>query len=339
MPDFFPTLHGNRATRERLGQALLARQLPHAILIEGGSGSGKLTLALGLAAGLCCRNEGTLPCGICPTCRKIKEGLSPDVTVISRGDKATIGIGDIRAIREDMHLSPIELPCKVYIIRDTQAITPEGQNALLISLEEPPDNVYIFLLAESADTVLTTVKSRVQPVRMENFTRDELADYARTHLQEALLRERESPEEYALALTAAGGRIGALKALLDRKSLTALAKTHEVIDGVMAALLHKKDFSSLYNALSRLPTKRPELLSYLLLSADALRDLILVRRGGEAVTLYYRDYEATQEDAEKKSLRYLMGCYEIFINAAHDCAGNGNLALITASLVSELRAL
>ncbi len=339
MPEFFPDLYGNRATCQRLGQALLSGNLPHAILIEGGSGSGKLTLAKGLAQGLFCTSAHAFPCGTCPTCRKIKEGLSPDVTVISKGERATIGIAEIRAIREDMHLSPIELSCKVYIIRDAQVITPEGQNALLISLEEPPKNVYIFLLAESSDTILTTVKSRVQPIRMECFDRHELAAYAREHLKEAPVRERESPEEYALALTAARGRIGALRAMLDRKKLTALAKTHETVDSIMTALLQKKDFSSLYDSLSCLPAKRPELLSYLLLLSDALRDLIVVRRGDRSTTLYYPDAEKAQENAEKKSLRYLISCYDIFTNAAQDCAGNGNLALITASLVSQLRTL
>lgn len=339
MQTYFPKLYGNRAIATRLGHAIANNNFPHAVMIEGKSGSGKKTLAIQLAAALnCTQKEGAvLPCGECPSCRKILSGQSPDVIVTSRGDRATIGVEQIRAIREDMHLSATEAAYKVYIIDEASTMTAEAQNALLISLEEPPRNVCIFLLTETTDTILVTVKSRVRPVRMQCFRQDELAAYARSNLPVAAALEKESPDSFALALTVANGCIGALIDTLEKKALTALEKNRATTDTLIHALLYEKSFSSLHEAFSALPQKRPDFLQQLLLLTRAMRDLLAVKQAPDAPLLYYASKKRAEADAEQISLRTLVSYSDIFTTAAQDCAKNGNIALITATLLSGLR--
>lgn len=341
MSNYFPSLYGNRKAAARLGALIKNNSLPHALLIEGPVGSGKMTLATLLAAALSCQNASKdVPCGLCPFCQKIMRGLSPDVSVTKcEGDRATIGIEQIRSIRMDMHLSATESPCKVYVIRDAETMTPEAQNALLVNLEEPPAGVYIFLLCENTDTLLTTVKSRVQPIRMQSFDRDELLAYAHANLPAAAVLERESADDFRLALTAANGSIGVLRSLLDRSRLSSLSKMRATTDAILDALFLNRAFPPLFDAFSMLPTgKRQEFLQYILLLLSAIRDLITAKATNDAPMLYYTAREKAEIHAETKSLHCLMSCYDILSGAAEDCAKNSNLNLTGAMLLSSLRA-
>lgn len=138
--NYFPRLIGNEETKNRIGKAIESGRLPHAFLIGGPSGSGKSTLAIEIAAAMNCKGEGdSLPCARCESCRRIYEGIYPDVKILSKAkDRATLGVEAIKDFREDMFLSSTESEHKIYIIDDAECMTPEAQNALLKVLEEPP---------------------------------------------------------------------------------------------------------------------------------------------------------------------------------------------------------
>ena len=177
MSKYFSALYGNEAVKDRLGRAIRSGTLAHAFLVSGPDGSGKTTLAMEIAAALNCeRREGAeLPCHVCNTCRRIKDGSFIDVKWLEKPkDKMTIGVGEVRTFREDMFLSATESDYKIYIIDNADKMTPNAQNALLKVLEEPPSNVVIFMLSESDDAILTTIKSRAQYVAMERFDEDGL---------------------------------------------------------------------------------------------------------------------------------------------------------------------
>ena len=89
----------------------------------------------------------------------------------------TMGVDVVRALRNDVSVVPNDLDFKIYIVEDAHTMTEQAQNALLVMLEEPPPNVFLLLLAESADAMLVTVRSRVRLYRMELFPTEEIDAY------------------------------------------------------------------------------------------------------------------------------------------------------------------
>ena len=136
MEGILDTLYGNQQLKAYLNGRIEDGALPHALIFEGPEGSGKLTVALMTAALLCPEYAD-----------KIRQRLSLDVTVHEvESGKKSIGVALIRDLRENAYVKPQELPMRVFIIRQSQLMTTEAQNAILKIFEEPPKGVYFFLL-------------------------------------------------------------------------------------------------------------------------------------------------------------------------------------------------
>ena len=146
--------------------------LSHAYLFVGPRHVGKTTLALDLARALNCE-AADRPCGSCSACTRIAAGNHPDVQIIGLAvdkkavdKKIEVGIDQIRDMQRASGLPPFEGQCKVFIIDDTENLSPEAANCLLKVLEEPlPQRVYI-LLATAENLVMPTVVSRCQLVHL-----------------------------------------------------------------------------------------------------------------------------------------------------------------------------
>ena len=137
-------------------------KLSHAYLLEGVAGTGKKTLCAFIAKTLAGKEgaDGAL-------LERIDRWTCPDVRLISRDEgKKNIGIDSVRDMIDDVLLTPAELDYKMYVFDGAETLSAQAQNALLKVIEEPPENVYIMLLCENAQNILTTVRSRVQTVRM-----------------------------------------------------------------------------------------------------------------------------------------------------------------------------
>jgi DNA polymerase-3 subunit delta' len=191
----FPDFHGNSETVHRLRDMLARKRFPHAVILSGGRGSGKYTLALMLAQALNCleptETDG-LPdfCGQCANCRRIalaadldarfaeavesREGMRetdkketrlfvqthPDVLVIPPDPpQMMIKVDQVRRVIETIYYLPSEARERVYIFTDS-AFMKEAANSLLKVLEEPPEFATIFLLSENAGELLPTIRSR-----------------------------------------------------------------------------------------------------------------------------------------------------------------------------------
>lgn len=154
-------LMGQDAVRSFLENALSGGRLGHAYLFLGAPGSGKLDAARALAQGAVCRDGG---CGACDDCVRAARGTHPDIRLMRPESAQGYLVGQIRALIDDLPLAPIRAQRKVYILDEADQLTSATANALLRSLEEPPDNVVFALLATSRDAVLPTVLSRCQVV-------------------------------------------------------------------------------------------------------------------------------------------------------------------------------
>ena len=334
--ELLPGIFGNLQTRRHIGEDISAGKLPHAILLDGPRGSGKRTMAKEIAAALLCENRGasaeSLPCRRCEACRKVFEGLCPDVTVLGRNEKAgTIGIDPVRRIRSDMFLSPTEAEEKIYIVEDAHTLTPQAQNALLIVLEEPPPNVRIILLAEGIESLLITVKSRVRRYTMSRFTPEELDEYLAVHSPESARLKAQDPKRYAALLQGADGTIGAVLSMLEPSESEELMSSRETVDRLVLALISPA-YSKICDAVSYLPSSRAEMSQELILLQSALRDLVLLRSWGDIPLSYYTDREEALSLSGKLPRARICKISDGISEILQALERNGNVTVLQARL-------
>lgn len=160
--------------RETLGKIIKSGKSPHAFLFSGPKGLGKTSAARVLAAIVNCQKLGKNgePCNKCSSCKSIISGTNLDVIEIDAASHR--GIDDVRALREAVKLAPAGSDKKVYIIDEAHMLTLEASNALLKTLEEPPEHVIFILATTNPEKLIETVKSRAVNVVFRKPTKEEL---------------------------------------------------------------------------------------------------------------------------------------------------------------------
>ncbi len=302
MREYLSRIVGNAALCARLGEELSRGAVSHAYIIEGPFGSGKHTLAREIAAALSCehreKNGLPLPCGICASCRKIMAGHSPDVITVSREeDKATMGIDVIRALREDVPILPNDLDVKIYIIEDAHTMTQQAQNALLLTLEEPPPFVMFLLLAERTELLLETIRSRAPILRMQPIADTQMREYLLSPDRPDVAREAKALSEGDLAalLRMSNGCIGRALELLEEKKRAPVMARRQAAEQFCRMLAQMRSQDELLALLMSFGTAREDLLSRLQTITEALRDLLLLCYTDSAPLIFFTDREAALE--------------------------------------------
>lgn len=163
-------------------QILQDEHLVHAYLFVGGLGSFEMALYLAQSR-FCEELVDKLPCGHCRPCRLIAQQEFSDVSVLSPVGNI-IKTASVRSLLTDLYQSGFEKSCQVLIVRDAETLHPNAANSLLKFIEEPQSDVYIFLLTQQEQGVLSTIRSRTQ---IFNFPKqdDYLVDYL---LKDGLLK-------------------------------------------------------------------------------------------------------------------------------------------------------
>ena len=160
---------GNRHNIEHFKEAVRKGKVSHAYIIDGPEGIGKKTFAGYIAAALLCEKgieEG--PCMVCGSCVKADTHNHPDIIWVEHDKPTVLSIDEIRQqVIDTVDIVPYYGPYKIYIIKDAQLLNDNGQNALLKTLEEPPEYALFFLLTDNYDRLLDTIKSRCMKLRME----------------------------------------------------------------------------------------------------------------------------------------------------------------------------
>ncbi len=285
MKDIFPALLGNDRLRR-----VLSGNLSHAYIIEGAFGSGRLTVVRNAAAAVLCRNkdsdEHSLPCMECSVCSRIFRGIHPDVMEFSSESKKSIGVETARTIRSQVFVSPVESDFKFFIIRDADLMTPEAQNALLISIEEPPEFTVFFLLVTDKSLLLETIRSRCVTLSTEKLTDKTVADSLRA-LPEGERMSTTDPEGFENIIISADGSLGEGKRLLLGKSDDS-SDVHAAASELIRIILsgdagEKVAFSTGF------PKTRDAQDKIFTTAEFALRDIIAKKMRTGAEPLFYRD--------------------------------------------------
>ena len=166
----FHDIIGQEQIKEHLQNAISAKKISHAYIINGEKSSGKEFIARVFAMTLQCEKGGTEPCQECHSCKQALSDNQPDIIYVSHEKPNTISVDDIRAqINNDIAIKPYSSPYKIYIMNEAEKMTPQAQNALLKTIEEPPEYAVIMLLTENADTLLPTINSRCVMLKLRNI--------------------------------------------------------------------------------------------------------------------------------------------------------------------------
>ncbi len=188
---------------ESLKKIVKSGSIPHAFLFSGPKGTGKTSAARILAKIINCENldKDGKPCDKCEQCISVTKGNNLDVIEMDAASHR--GIDDIRTLRDAVKLSPVKAKKKIYIIDEAHMLTTEASNALLKTLEEPPEHVVFVLATTNPEKLIDTIRSRVTNIPFRKATPAEIVK----SLKRVIEGEKINAEDSALLVIAqaAGG--------------------------------------------------------------------------------------------------------------------------------------
>lgn len=168
----FENIVGNEKNKKILEDIIIKNKVANAYMFIGQESIGKFLFAKEFAKAILCLNENK-PCNKCKSCLELDNSNNPDLTIIEP-DGNNVKIEQIRELNRKVVEKPIVSNKKVYIINDGQNITKEAQNALLKTLEEPPEYVTIILITTSESAFLPTIKSRCTKINFNKLAKEDM---------------------------------------------------------------------------------------------------------------------------------------------------------------------
>ncbi len=274
----FSDIIGQNAVKTHLMTAVEQGKVSQAYIISGEKGSGKKMMANAFAAYLLCSDRHGDACGQCPSCTKLAHGNHPDVIYVTH-EKTAITVDDIREqITGTVDIRPYESEKKVYIVDEAEKMNLEAQNAILKTLENPPEYVVILLLTENAWAFLPTILSRCVRLDLKPLPEKTIEDY--------LMKNLGQPD-YMASLYAhfAQGNLGkAVTAASDEDFRTRRGAVVDLVKNISG-----QPFYQYERAAEELATDKGAIPDYLDLISLWYRDVLLYKAARADDRLCYSD--------------------------------------------------
>ena len=275
----FQDIIGQEQICEHLQTALKLQKVSHAYIINGERNSGKKFIARIFAMALQCTREGEKPCQVCRSCGQALSENHPDIIRITHEKPNSIGVEDIRTqVNNDMGIKPYQGPYKVYLIEEAEKMTVQAQNALLKTLEEPPEYGVIILMTSSLEALLPTIQSRCVLLNMRPV-RDEL-------VQKYLMEQLQVPDYRAKLCTAfARGNIGQAKLLASSEDFDRVRE--EAV--TLLKYINEMEITELAAAVRKITEYQLDMTDYLDIISVWYRDVLMFKAMNDANHLIFRE--------------------------------------------------
>ena len=251
-PQTLEMLVGQEHIKKTLTSAIELGKISHAYLFTGPRGTGKTSTARILAKSLNCKNGPTIhPCGECESCKDITNSIPIDVIEIDAASNRKVE--DAQNILEKIQYVPVNGKYKIYIIDEVHMLTNHAFNALLKTLEEPPENVIFILATTEVHKVLDTIKSRCQRFDFRRITTNDIVKHLRYISNEENIKISDDAL-FAIAKNSAGGMRDSIS-LLDQLSILGISKEITVED--VNSILGRISFDILYELSEKIISSSP----------------------------------------------------------------------------------
>ena len=324
----FRDIVGQEQIKEHFRSALTSRKISHAYIINGEKSAGKEFIAKIFAQTLQCEKGGEEPCMECHSCKQALSDNQPDIIKITHEKPNTISVDDIRAqINNDVAIKPYSSPYKVYIMNEAEKMTVQAQNAILKTLEEPPEYAVILLLTTNVNSLLPTILSRCVVLNMKPVADDLVRKF--------LMEELQIPDYKAEVCVAfARGNVGRAKALA----------SSEEFDNVKAealSLLKYIQDMELYEiiaAIKKINDYKLEVNDYLDIMAIWYRDVLLFKATNDSNHLVFREeIQALRKVAQRSSYEGIERVIQALDKAKNRLNANVNFDLTMELLFLEIK--
>ncbi len=309
-PDSFADVIGQEHVTGPLMQALRSSRVNHAYLFSGPRGCGKTTSARILARILNCarntpENPSDTPCGECDSCVDLATGGSGSLDVVEIDAASHGGVDDARELRERATFSPSRDRYKIFILDEAHMVTPQGFNALLKIVEEPPEYLKFIFATTEPDKVIGTIRSRTHHYPFRLVPPDVLQPY----LDQLCRSEGVTVGSGVLPLVvrAGGGSVRDSLSVMDQLiagshdgtvdyelAVNLLGYTHATLLDDAVEAMAARDGGSLFRVVERVITSGHEPRRFVEDLLERLRDLIVITVSGESANAVLRDVPADQ---------------------------------------------
>lgn len=276
----FADIVGQEPLKEHLENAIKMDKVSHAYVINGDKNAGKEFIAKIFAMALQCENrQGIEPCGECHSCKQALSGNHPDIIFITHEKPGTIGVDDIRRqINNDVAIKPYKGPRKIYIMNEGEKMTVQAQNALLKTLEEPPEYAVLLILASNVDSLLPTVLSRCVVLNMKPAKDAQIKKY--------LMETMEIPDYKAdICVAFARGNVGKAKLLAKSEEFDKVKE--EAI--ILLKNIKEMDLNEIVTAIKKINEFKFDVNDYMDILSIWYRDVLLFKATHDANHLIFKE--------------------------------------------------
>ena len=275
----FRDMIGHEQTIEHLQNAIQSNKVSHAYLFQGEPGSGKGMMADAFAMTLQCSENGTDACGHCHSCRQAVGRNHPDIIYVTHEKPGSIGVDDIRdQLVGDVMIKPYNGKYKIYIVEEAEKMTPQAQNALLKTLEEPPAYAVILLLTTNASVLLDTIRSRCVLLNLKPVPDEKVRRYLMEHL--------EIPDYQAeICVAFAQGSIGKAVTLASSENFNAIKASAMHL----MSTVKEKDINDVINTVKEVQQYKVDIRDYLDILAVWFRDVLYFKATRDVDGVIFKD--------------------------------------------------